>query len=92
MRLVPSFMLLLFRSSNDEFIGKELRRHVKDPPFLPPGFSEHFIAWIFMGSPGPGASMHVSVHTTDIIASERCALASQPGHETMAWYRLFAHV
>ena len=55
-----SLLLLLFRSSNDEFIGKELRKHVRDPSFLPPAFSEQFIAWIFMGSPGPGASLHVS--------------------------------
>lgn len=50
---------LFSRSTTDPFIGEELRKHLKEPYFLPPKASDSHLAWIFMGSPGPGASLHV---------------------------------
>ena len=53
---------ILHRSTVDPDIGDELRKHVKQPYFLPPRSSLTDIAWIFMGAPGPGADMHVSLY------------------------------
>ena len=54
--------ILCYRSTNDPVIGKEINKHFSTPYFLSPQPSiENRIAWIFMGSPGPGAYMHVSV-------------------------------
>ena len=47
------------RSTDDEYIGEELRKHVQEPYFLPPFSSDTHLAWIFMGAPGKGASLHV---------------------------------
>ena len=47
------------RSTDDEYIGEELRKHVREPYFLPPHSSDTHLAWIFMGAPGKGASLHV---------------------------------
>jgi hypothetical protein len=47
-------------STNDPVIGKEINKHFSTPYFLSPQPSiENRIAWIFMGSPGPGAYMHL---------------------------------
>ncbi|XP_003382910.1 PREDICTED: uncharacterized protein LOC100641282 [Amphimedon queenslandica] len=46
-------------STTDNFVGEELRKHVKVPYFLPPVPSEDNLAWIFMGAPGPGAGLHI---------------------------------
>lgn len=48
------------RSTDDAVVGKEMKKHTREPYFLPPDTSEKELAWIFMGSPGPGASLHVS--------------------------------
>lgn len=50
----------LFRSTSDPNIGAQLRKHISSPYFIPPGHSHMDLAWIFMGAPGPGASIHVS--------------------------------
>ena len=52
------------RSSGDPKIGGELTKHYSQPYFIPPQpeSEETRISWIFMGSPGPGAFMHVSAH------------------------------
>lgn len=43
-------------------IGEELRRHFSAPYFIPPQPPEaNTICWIFMGLPGQGAFMHVSI-------------------------------
>ncbi len=44
-----------------------MRKHIRDPYFLPPNTSEKHLAWIFMGSPGPGASLHVSINYNYIV-------------------------
>ena len=51
---------IIYRSTDDPIVGAELKKHMRDPYFLPPHSSEKNLAWIFMGSPGPGASLHVS--------------------------------
>lgn len=62
--------MLLFRSTGDEEIRHELEKYFSDPYFVPKQVNEFggeevenddkFLAWIFMGAPGPGASLHVS--------------------------------
>lgn len=49
------------RSSADPKIGSELVKHYSKPYFIPPQpeTEEPRTSWIFMGSPGPGAFMHV---------------------------------
>lgn len=56
-------MISFLRSTSDPFIGEELRKHVEVPYFLPYKSNEDNLAWIFMGAPGPGAGLHVSVFT-----------------------------
>ena len=49
------------RSTGDKDIGESLSEHVDIPPFIPYTISEDVsLSWIFMGSPGPGANLHVS--------------------------------
>ena len=61
-----------FRSTGDEEIRYELEKYFDSPYFVPKPVSEfddeeeeeeeeRFLAWIFMGAPGPGASLHVSI-------------------------------
>ena len=56
------------RSTGDEEIRYELEKYFTDPYFVPTHVDEfgdeeedepRFLAWIFMGAPGPGASLHV---------------------------------
>lgn len=56
------------RSTGDEEIRYELEKYFTDPYFVPRQVNEfgdeteneeRFLAWIFMGAPGPGASLHV---------------------------------
>lgn len=54
--------LFFCRSTSDPNIGEELQRHIEAPYFIPPGLSHLDLSWIFMGAPGPGASIHVSLH------------------------------
>ena len=51
--------MFCYRSTDDKYIGEELRKHVREPYFLPPHSSDTNLAWIFMGAPGKGASLHV---------------------------------
>ena len=50
----------VYRSTSDPDIGEELQRHIEAPYFIPPGLSHLDLSWIFMGAPGPGASIHVN--------------------------------
>lgn len=52
----------MHRSSADTTIWSELANHYSKPYFIPPQpeTEEPRTSWIFMGSPGPGAFMHVS--------------------------------
>ena len=47
------------RSTSNPHIGQEIVSHIITPDFLPPEPTGMRLAWIFMGAPGPGASMHV---------------------------------
>ncbi len=50
------------RSTADAEIGESLKEHVDVPPFIPRSIAEDMsMSWIFMGSPGPGANLHVSL-------------------------------
>ena len=62
-------MLWFIRSTGDEEIRHELEKYFTNPYFVPKQVNEfgdeaedeeRFLAWIFMGAPGPGASLHVS--------------------------------
>lgn len=50
-----------FRSNCEKNIGTILRRHYNRPYFLPENAESEKTDWIFMGSPGYGAPMHVSI-------------------------------
>lgn len=53
---------IVFRRSNcDGRLGNQLREHYKRPYFLPPDSNSSQTDWIFMGSPGHGAQMHVGL-------------------------------
>lgn len=52
--------VFLFRSNCDDKIGAILREHYQRPYFLPPNSESEKTDWIFMGSHGYGAPMHVS--------------------------------
>jgi hypothetical protein len=56
-----NFSCVCSRSNCDPRVGEELRRHYQRPPFLPEQADTSATDWIFMGGPGPGASMHVSI-------------------------------
>lgn len=58
--LALSCVSCFFRSTDDPVIGAELRKYISQPYFLPGSSVDENVAWIFMGSPGPGASLHVS--------------------------------
>ena len=49
------------RSNCHPEIAKELRKHYQRPYFLPEDSESSNIDWIFMGGPGPGAFIHVSI-------------------------------
>ncbi|XP_075219532.1 uncharacterized protein LOC142323588 [Lycorma delicatula] len=46
-------------SNCDDLAGRTLRMHYDKPYFLPPNAENKNIDWIFMGSPGYGAKMHI---------------------------------
>ncbi|XP_064407010.1 uncharacterized protein LOC135351832 isoform X3 [Halichondria panicea] len=48
-------------SSSEPNIGEEMRKHIRSPYFIPPTLNNGDLAWIFMGAPGPGASIHVDM-------------------------------
>ncbi|PVD20841.1 hypothetical protein C0Q70_19002 [Pomacea canaliculata] len=50
-------------SNCDSSAGNVLRQHYQRPYFLPRVSESSKTDWIFMGSPGYGAHMHVSTHT-----------------------------
>ena len=52
--------IIYYRSTIDSNIGKEIKTLIMIPYFLSPLNHESTLTWIFMGAPGPGASMHVS--------------------------------
>ena len=49
-----------YRSNCDKNIGDILRQHYDRPYFLPITAENEKTDWIFMGSPGYGAPMHVN--------------------------------
>ena len=57
---------MLIRSNCDENIGTILREHYDRPYFLPPTAESEKTDWIFMGSTGYGAPMHVSLYMNEI--------------------------
>lgn len=56
-----------FRSNCDDRVGRVLRRHYDRPYFLPETSENKNVDWIFMGSPGYGAHMHVSCSLFSLI-------------------------
>jgi histone arginine demethylase JMJD6 len=46
-------------STSDPRIAKEIKSLISIPYFISPMNSESDLTWIFMGAPGPGASMHI---------------------------------
>jgi hypothetical protein len=46
-------------STSDPQVGEEIRVHTSTPHFLAPVSRKNELTWIFMGAPGPGASMHI---------------------------------
>jgi hypothetical protein len=52
------------RSTSDPRIAKEIKSLISIPYFISPMNSESDLTWIFMGAPGPGASMHVRYKLT----------------------------
>ena len=59
---VTSSMIIQSRSNCDVATGNILRQHYQRPYFLPRSAESSKTDWIFMGSPGYGAHMHVSGH------------------------------
>ena len=59
-----SSMSLVFRSNCDPVIRQELRTHYQLPYFLPKQSETSEQDWIFMGGPGPGAQIHVSLFSS----------------------------
>lgn len=57
----------LYRSNCDSEAANELRKHYKRPYFLPEVSESSKTDWIFMGCPGYGAHMHVSLPECKII-------------------------
>lgn len=55
--------LVQCRSTNDPHIAQEIKSLVSIPHFISPMNMENDLIWIFMGAPGPGASMHVRCYT-----------------------------
>lgn len=50
-------------SNCDDLAARTLREHYSRPYFLPETAENKKVDWIFMGSPGYGAKMHVSMTT-----------------------------
>lgn len=46
-------------NTQDPYIRSELHSHLREPAFLPPNSSEIHTAAIYMGTPGPAASIHI---------------------------------
>ena len=60
-RLVPSTLCSVHcRSNCDSSAANVLRQHYQRPYFLPQTAESSRTDWIFMGSPGYGAHLHVS--------------------------------
>ena len=53
-------MFCTCRCTSHPLIGEDIKGHISRPHFLSPRSRESDLVWIFMGAPGPGASMHVS--------------------------------
>ena len=80
-------------------IRHELEKYFSDPYFVPKQVSEfgeegedeeRFLAWIFMGAPGPGASLHVSIISTWAVYILYCGFIEQENfHESIAVHRNF---
>ena len=51
---------IFFRSNCDSSVSNELRKHYSKPYFLGDTMETSKTDWIFMGSPGYGAHLHVS--------------------------------
>ena len=49
------------RSTYDPIISEALNEHISTPYFIPASLTDQEMSWIFMGSPGPGANIHVSI-------------------------------
>ena len=62
----PPLSLSLSRSTSEPNVGKEIRKHIRSPYFIPPTLNNADLAWIFMGAPGPGASIHVRYCMCDV--------------------------
>lgn len=56
LKTIPSF-----RSNCHSKVATVLRQHYNRPYFLPVDSKSSRVDWIFMGGPGPGAFVHVSV-------------------------------
>lgn len=54
----------LFRSNCHSDVATVLRQHYNRPYFLPVDSESSQVDWIFMGGPGLGAFVHVSVRHT----------------------------
>lgn len=52
--------------------GKILRKYYSRPYFLPENSENIALAWIFMGGPGNGAHMHVSILNSQSDVCEKC--------------------
>ena len=57
--LLLNVVFLFFRSNCDERVARKLRAHYGRPYFLPNLSENKNVDWIFMGSRGYGAQMHV---------------------------------
>ena len=55
------FSPLWCRSTYDPIISEALNEHISTPYFIPASLTDQEMSWIFMGSPGPGANIHVSI-------------------------------
>ena len=89
------------RSTSDPNIGEELQKHIEAPYFIPPGLSHLDLSWIFMGAPGPGASIHVSFHNPvhrlisvfQTLHSEKWGTLVNSSHAWCTWWKeLMQHV
>ena len=58
---IMASIIFLYRSNCDAETSHVLRQHYQRPYFLPDTAESTHADWIFMGTPGYGAHMHVSV-------------------------------
>lgn len=61
----------MHRSNCDLSAANTLRTHYKRPYFLPPVAESSKTDWIFMGSPGYGAHMHVRASSLNLCTNEK---------------------